>query len=291
MQYYENINEGKKFAIQKDWSSALNSYRSAFASYEYPFARDCDNALELSVTAKDTVNLEYFLQKALTTGIRIIDIESSGLTKNYLNSNFYSQIKEKEDSLLTIYSSKINWELRNEINQMFLQDQEIREEYYNANVFQKKSIRKKWEGLNSRQVARLIEITKQYGFPGEKLIGLDRNEMHPKIRTNNYSAGMPIVILIHHFSEPNSSYDDLLEKEVESGNLYNEHFATICDFEAEFGKSKYPHFGYYGLRHKPRKMDKHALNLKREEIGILSFDEFDQLNQVRNLTKFWNRLY
>jgi len=38
-------------------------------------------------------------------------------------------------------------------------------------------------------------------------------------------------------------------------------------------------------------MDKHALNLKREEIGILSFDEFDQLNQVRNLTKFWNRLY
>ena len=291
MQYYKNINEGKKFAIQGDWTSALNSYRSAFAIYDYPFARDCYNAIELSVTAKDTVNLEYFLQKSITRGIRIKDIESTGVTNHYLNNIFYKQIREKEDSLLTIYSSKINWEIRNEINQMFLEDQKMREEYYNSSFLNKRKRGKEWEALNKKQTERLIEITKQHGFPGEKLIGIDRNEMHSKINTNNYSTGMPIVILIHHFSQPNSSYDDLLEQEVKKGNIYNEHFATICDFEAEFGKSKYPHYGYYGLRHKPRKMDKHTLNLKRKNIGILSFEELEKLNQVKNLTKFWNRLY
>jgi hypothetical protein len=289
--YYEKINEGRKFVIDRDLSSALNSYRSAFEKYDHPFARDCYNAIELSISAKDTINLDFFLQKGLTRGIRIKDLESSGLTTNYLKSNFYKKIKEKEDSLLTIYSSKINWELRNEVNQMFLEDQKMRELYYKSSFFKKRKIGKEWEVLNRKQIERLIEITEQYGFPGENLIGIDRREMHSKIRTNNYSAGMPIVILIHHFSQPNLSYDSLLLEEVKEGYLYNEHFATICDFEAQFGKAKYENFGYYGLRHRPRKLDLHTLNLKRGEIGILGFTEIDKLNRVRNLTKFWNRLY
>lgn len=136
-----------------------------------------------------------------------------------------------------------------------------------------------------------MQITKTYGFPGEKLIGLDRSDMHSKISTRNFSAGMSIILLIHHYSQPNQSYDTLLIEEVKKGNLYNEHFATICDFEAEYGKRKYENLGYYGLRHKPRKIDKKTLNVKREEIGILGFEQIEQLNQINNLTKFWNRLY
>ena len=115
--------------------------------------------------------------------------------------------------------------------------------------------------------------------------------MHPKIRTNNYSAGMPIVIFIHHFSQPNLSYDSLLIDEVKKGNLYNEHFGTICDFEAEFGKSKFENYGYYGLRHQPRRLNENELNLKRQKIGILEFEQIEKLNKIKNISKFWNRLY
>jgi len=289
--YYEIINEGKKKLIQKDFSSALNAYRTAFEKYEYPFARDCYNAIELSAISKDTTNFEYFLQKAVSRGIRIKDIENSGVVDEYLDKVFYTNVKKNEDSLMNLYSSRINWSLREEINQMFSKDQKIREEYYDANIFQRNKIRKKWESLNAKQVKRLIEITDQYGFPGENLIGIDRNEMHPKINTTNYSAGMPIVILIHHFSQPNLSYDEMFLEQVKKGNLYNEHFVTICDFEAKFGKNRFENFGYYGSRHQPKKLDKNTLNLKRQEIGILEFEEIEKLNKIKNFTKFWNRLY
>lgn len=289
--YYKKINEGKKFIIERDFFSALNAYRVAFEKYNLPFARDCYNAVELSVIAKDTVNLNFFLQKALSRGIQIKDIETSGVVNDYLDKVFYKNIKKKEDSLATLYSSRINWKLREEINQMFFEDQKIREEYYNKNILLRNKIGKQWEALNAKQVERLIQITKQYGFPGENLIGLDRVEMHPKIFTTNYSAGMPIVIFIHHFSQPNVSYDSLLVKEVEKGSLYNEHFGTICDFEAKFGKNRYENFGYYGLRQQPRKIDINALNLKRKKLKLLKFEQIDKLNQVKNITKFWNRLY
>ena len=289
--YYKKINEGKIFASESDFESAIKSYQQAFENFDHVFARDCYNAIELAVLANDTIKLDFFITKAVTQGIRINDLEKSGKLDDYLESAFYKNIKETEDSLALVYNSKINWDLRSEINQMFLEDQSMREKYYNSILFKRNVIRTKWEALNSKQVERLVEITKQYGFPGENLIGLDRNEMHPKVSTTNYSAGMPIVILIHHFSQPNQSYDKLLIEEVRKGNLYNEHFAAICDFEAEFGKDKFENFGYYGLRHQPRVPDKNALNSRREEIGILKFEQLNALNQIKNLTKFWNRLY
>lgn len=103
------------------------------------------------------------------------------------------------------------------------------------------------EGTERKQVHRLIEITREKGFPGEGLIGIDQPEYHEKIVGNEYSAGMPIIILLHHYSSPNPSFDSLLFGQIGKGYLYNEHFATICDFEAHFGKNKYSNFGYYGF--------------------------------------------
>lgn len=289
--YYEKINEGKLFSIENDFEAAAQSYQEAFENFDFAFARDCFNAIEVAVMIEDTVKLNSFIQKAIAHGIRTTDLEESGILREFSKFVFYRQIKDREDSLLLIYSSGINREIRSEINQMFTDDQKLREEYYAASIFKRNRIRKKWEDLNSQQVSRLIEITRQYGFPGEHLIGIDRSEMHPKIRTNNYSAGMPIVILIHHYSRPNQSYDSLLVEEVKKGSLYNEHFASICDFEAEFGKGRFENYGYYGLRHQASDPDKNALNLRREAIGILKLEELEALNQVKNLSKFWNRLY
>lgn len=289
--YYIGINEAKLYVIENDFDSAINSYSQVFGSNDFVFARDCFNAIEISILAKNSVKIKYFIEKAISQGIRVSDIEQSFKLDDYLAPKALNEIKANEDSLFTIYSSRINWKIREEINQMFSEDQIIREEYYTANIFQRNKVRKKWKTLNAKQVERLIEITKQYGFPGESLIGLDRNEMHPKIKTSNYSAGMPIVIFIHHFSQPNPSYDGLLYQELIKGNLYNEHFATICDFEAEFGKSRFDIYGYYGLRQQPKKLDKNNLNLKRQQIGILEFEQIEMLNKIKNITKFWNRLY
>jgi hypothetical protein len=288
--YYKKINEGKEFVIQNNIKSAVVAYKQALEDYPFAFARDCYNAIELAVLAKDTTNLIFFIEKAITQGIRITDLETTELLTPYQNSAFYKNIKKNQDGLWHIYTARINWELRAEINQMFTHDQKMRALYYKAAFYKRKSIAKEWQALNVRQVERLVEITKTYGFPGERLIGLDKNDMHPKIITNNFSAGMPIVILIHHFSKPNKSYYELFLNEVKKGNLHNEHFATICDFEAEFGNRNAINNGYYGVRFKPKKPDDN-LNSKRKSIGLMKLEQIEELNKTNYLTKYWNRLY
>jgi len=291
MNYYETINEGKLFVIEKNYEAAIESYTKAFNFYSYPAARDCYNAIELSILTQDTQKVIYFIEKAIERGVHIEDLNNKLSIENQVSSTAFKNLKAKEDSLLQAYHSRINWDIREEINRIFKEDQTLRTSYYSAKIFKKNSIRKKWEALNVQQVARLIEITRQHGFPGENLIGLDRTEMHPKISTKNFSAGMPIVILIHHYSQPNTSIDSLLYEQVKKGNLSNEHFATICDFEAEFGKNKYENFGYYGTKHQPKKLKKSALDQKRKRIGLLELDQSEQLNKTNQLTPFWKRLY
>lgn len=289
--YYKKINEGKVFAIRNEFDSAVYAYQEVFENYQFVFARDCYNAIELSVLAKDSNKFEFFIEKALLQGIQISDLQKSDMINAFLSSTLYEKLETREDSLHSVYSERINWELRKEVTQMFIEDQKIREKYYNAKGFEKKKIEKEWEELNARQVERIIEITEEFGFPGEKIIGLDRTSMHSKIRTQNFSCGMPIVLFLHHFSQPNPSFDELLLEEVKKGNLYNEHFAAICDFEAKFGKNKHPIFGYFGLQHQPRGKLTKEMNDRREKVAILSIEQLEELNRVKGITKFWKRLY
>ena len=290
--YYKQINKGKQQLIKGDLKEALNYYYNAISNYDKSFARDCYNAIEIAAKINDTIQLDFFIKKAITKGIQLKHLESRGLLENYTKSFFLANIYSRKDSLRTEYLNKINIPIRTEINTMFLEDQNMRKAYYDANFLSRKKIGKQWEELNAKQVIRLIEITKTYGFPGEHLIGLDTNAMHPKIINGYYSAGMPILIFIHHYSQPNLSYDDILINEVKKGNLYNEHYATICDFEAKFGKQMYPNHGFYALKHKPKHIKNLSkLNNKRFNIGLLSIQDLNNLNTTKDFSKFWNRLY
>ncbi len=76
---------------------------------------------------------------------------------------------------------------------MFKQDQLKRKRFYKAILLKRKKIGREWEALNKMRVERIIEITKDQRFPGEKLIGIYTKSMHFKINDNDLSAGMPII--------------------------------------------------------------------------------------------------
>ena len=289
--YYQGINAGKKALAADSLHSGIKHYYETFEKYDFAFARDCFNAIELAAAGKDSDMMDYFVKRALKQGIDIGLLADTKHLIEFRTTPHWKEIEQQKDSLAAIYKKSINWSIRKEIIQMFEEDQQIREVYYKAPFFQRKKIGKRWEDLNLRQVERLIEITKKHGFPGEKLIGIDTEEMHPKIRNKNLSAGMPIVLFIHHFSQPNASYDSILIEEVVQGNLNNEHFATICDFEAAFGKGEYPNNGFYALKHFPKKFVKEEFREKRRKIGLLSNLDMEELNKSNILTKFWNHLY
>ena len=289
--YYNGINNAKILSGKNTIEKSLKNYYLTFEKFDFVFARDCYNAIELSATAKDLVKLEYFIKRGLKQGITFNQILKIKNVTEFQSSIFFQKILKEKDSLEKVYKNSINWKLRNEIIEMFEQDQKMRAKYYNAFLFKRRKIGREWESLNKQQVERLVEITKKYGFPGEKLIGIDTNEMHSKINNSNFSAGMPIIIFIHHYSQPNKSFSSLLLKEIKMGNIYNEHFATISDFEAKFGKNKFDNYGYFAFKHFPKHVNKKEIDKKREKISLLTINQFKKINKNTLITKFWKRLY
>ena len=289
--YYKGINNGKLLAANQNIEASIQTYYSTFEKFDFVFARDCYNAIELAALAKDTVSLTYFIKRGIGQGLKFDQILKIKNITQFHNSAFLKAIEKDKKAHEKSYENKINWELREIIVKMFEEDQAMRKKYYEAALFKRRRIGREWEELNKIQIEKLIEITKQYGLPGERLIGVDTEEMHPKIHTSNYSAGMPIVLFIHHYSQPNKSYDSILFEQIKSGYLYNEHFATICDFEAAFGKNKFENYGYFAFKQTPKRINEKEINNRRKEIALLSINEFEKLSATKSFTKFWNRLY
>lgn len=291
LDYYTQINKARLLAADSNYQESALLYKKTFEEYDFEFARDCINAVEVSsLTSLDSLTF-YFVECALTRGVPVSYFNEKPGLSDFRLTQYWASIVTDSATFKEKYEAQINREIRAQINQMFTEDQQIRERYYRwSNFLLRPLIGSKWKKLNQAQVIRIVEITKNHGFPGERIMGIDLPEHHEKIGEGQFSAGMPIITFVHHYSKPNFSYDSLLYSEVFKGNLHNEHFATICDFEAEFGKSKYAGYGYYGLRHKPKSYKQDEFSEKREKIGLVSNSEIQKLNRSNEMTKFWNRL-
>ena len=76
--YYKQINKGKQQLIKGDLKEALNYYYNAISNYDKSFARDCYNAIEIAAKINDTIQLDFFIKKAITKGIQLKHLESRG---------------------------------------------------------------------------------------------------------------------------------------------------------------------------------------------------------------------
>lgn len=290
-QNYNNYNNGileaKKAIINNDFELASKFYFETFESYEFVFARDCYNALEISCKIKNQEKIYYFFSRCLKQGIEFDYLNSLDILKDFKNSDLWNLILKEKNNYHLIYKKSINWNIREEIIQMFNKDQEIRDLSYKNrwNIFKVKKWNKKWKELNKNQAKRIIEITQNIGFPGEKLIGIDTYEMHKKIKSNNFSSSMPIIILIHYYSEPNTSFNDILFNQIDKGNINNEHYAVICDFQNEYSDKKIQN---YTNRFSTNNA---SLDLRRLQIGLISIEELNKLETQKTITPFWKRLY
>lgn len=290
--YYAQINLAKMAAFDSQYVEASQIYFETFKSYEFVFARDCYNAIEVSSLTNDTVRTQYFAEQAIKRGIPVSILQKMPNLSNFRNTRSWRHVLNNADSLDAVYNASINWDIRKEILRMFAKDQEIRSQYYKWYNFPiRPFIGNKWEKTNRNQVHRIIEITEKYGFPGEQLIGIDHPSMHEKIDAHQLSCGMPIVLFVHHYSQPNPSFDFVLLNQIELGNLWNEHFAVICDFEAQFGKNKFEALGYHSVRFSQKDYNPEPIDERRVRIGLLSLKEQKQLESCSVITHFQKRLY
>jgi hypothetical protein len=281
--YYANINRAKLSIVEDSLDKAINYYFKTFEQFDFVFARDSFNALEVASQNQDFDKMAYFFRRCLKQGIDFNFLQQDSSLSNFKETEMWDRILMDKDSLRMVYERNVNWEIRNEIKLMFTEDQNIRDlaNKNRFNIFKQKKLKKQFEEIDHKLVLRIIEITKEYGFPGEKIIGLDDESMHPKIKTKNLTAGMPIVIFIHHYSQSNESYNNLLIDEVKKGNLFNEHFATISDFQYTYGDGVGKQDFCHSLMFNP-KLDIEIINRNRNRIYLLSVEAAHEL-KIKNI--------
>ncbi len=290
--YYKGINLAKSMIAEDDIESALNHYIEIFKKFDFIFARDCFNAFELSLKFKDNEKIFYLIQRCIKQGVEFDSFMTNNELDSFKQTDYWKELLISKDSLYISYQKNINIEIREEIIEMFNTDQELRERAYKArfNIFKRRKLMKQWSELSKVQVNRLIEITKGYGFPGEKLIGLDYSNMHPKISSKRLSAGMPIVIFIHFYSEPNANYNDLIKMNIKTGYIFNEHFAIISDFQNKYGKLFTEIVPPYSERFNPKE-SVNQINKNRYEIGLPNLEIQYKIQKNNLITPFWVHLY
>ena len=151
------------------------------------------------------------------------------------------------DSLTRIYQKNINYNLRDEIIKLNAKDQVYTSKVNNSYFIKYLVANKIWKEENRKIVENnLLALIKRYGFPAEKLIGIDSQSfmyqnglIDEKRMLENISKGLVRFgdinvqyILIHYFSNPHQNFNEILLKEIEKGNLDPYQYASICDFQA-----------------------------------------------------------
>lgn len=290
--YHAGINEAKRALIKENMDDAVGHYYSTFEKFKFAFARDCFNALEVALKIEDEEKIDYFLKRCMIQGVHFEFLDEHPLLSNYRTTDSWFSFLSTKDSLKNVYLESINWKLRDEIIALFTADQEIRDltDKHRFNPFRIGKLKRQFEEIDRKLVRRLMEITDEDGFPGEKLIGIDHNSMHPKISNSRLSAGMPIVILIHHFSQPNIPFNEELLRAVKSGHLSPDHYAVIADFQHEYSGTKNQGSECYTMRFSP-KLDISTIDKNRTAIGLLELSSLTELKQQKIITSFWTQLY
>jgi len=279
IEYHKKARFIDSLIIDSCYKEAILSYNKLFSNYDFIFAEDCFRAIQTATYIKDTINAFQFLDKGIKQGITMQRILKDSVLidlKKYHKS--WSNFEKKYCNLRETYLASINSELRLNINKLYNLDQKYRDkhELHPWNFLWRPLIWNKWKKITKSIVENeLIPLIEQYGFPGEKLIGLDEASFHNKQKNDAINSYYAFIILIHYYSIPRpSSLNSILLREIKKGNISPKQYASIIDFQAQWGKKKYYKGLHYNEWHKSKNIkDLPKINANRIAIGLESLDE------------------
>lgn len=281
--YHQRIGKAEQAILVSNYTKAVAIYDSVFNDYSFVFAENCYTATQTAVVAGDYNNAFRFLQRCFLQGLELEIVDDDSILVQLKGQKQWESVKSKYDSLNRIYKGNIDWELRFKIDSLNNLDRALRDKHENHpwNFLWRRFILLKWRKVTKSVVENgLYQIIKEKGYPGERLIGVDKKWMKYKYQQERNAKGsyFAFVILIHYYNIPRKlQMEELLKEAVKKGNLTPSHFASIMDFQAKWGKDKYYHGGFYNEWHKTKDTTQFTqINQRRLAIGLGDFQFRDK---------------
>lgn len=290
IEYHRLINRIDEDVINEEYNFAIERLDSLYENFSFIYSQHCFKALQISCKSRDSISAKKWLEKSFIQGIPIWMIRTNNLTKDVFTYSTTQNTIDKYDSLRNIYTNSLNYDLRNQIDSLFIIDQKYTQKVNDGFIlFRHTFYGLRWVINNRKQFKIIDNIINEYGFPGEKLIGL------PKIYDDSVSTMKFIsfwgpylrqwdayFMLLHYFSTRRNIADDFKDKLYQNlliGNISPFQYANICSYI--YRHSKNPNYeSYYG--------NDVITNRKRLEIGLNSVDQ-EKRNELINRERRGNK--
>ncbi len=253
--YFRQIQRAEECMLNEEFVSSLKHYDSAFAQYDFKFARDCYMAAQVSAHLHEYDRTYKYLCMALEGGVRYDCLYLSGVFKDFRNSSQAKKIAEVQKELSLKANRKVDTVLNKEFSKRYALEQAVKGDKGNT-----------YYTTLEDNFDRIHQLVSKGIFPGEKIMGLDNQFDRVKISwftDCSYGAGFAIPTLLHY----SYSFDVLAPKLVEcmlQGQLSPATIVQIYIF------SKYRICGY--PKYKPENKKLESLPGQEEYIFNLPFE-------------------
>ena len=286
IEYNKLITKAENHILDSNYNDALANYKEAFEQFDFVFAKHCYTALQIVSLSKDSSETIFFLRKGIKQGLELDLLNNAPFISNISQNSWWNNFVKKEyDSLHTIYLSKINIRLRDQLIKLATLDQLYTKKLnkYRFRIIPQIIAYHNWK----KEIGKLVEIEllpmiEKYGFPGEKLVGINTNIWEDTIskdflisQTKKGLGGPESVhahlILIHYISGRQNKLDFKLLENLKNGNIYAIQFASIQDFSIKYNSEV--KMGYFNQWHRnPDTTAINQVNLNRISIGLEDFE-------------------
>lgn len=295
LEYQRIMNRVDEDLFAEDNSLALARLDSVFCQFDFIFAKHCLKALQISLFENDSARANKWLAKSFVQGIPLTVIGLDSLAGKSLEASMTEKTIALYDSLHRAYESRINLSLSRKIDSLLVIDQKYTRKVNDGFFLLKYTVYyKQWLRNNRRQFLIIHEITKQYGFPGERLVGLG-SQLEDSLSLRFFQrVGLDFLgdkrayfMLLHYYSSPRRDLNDELMQSLTNGYLPAYQYAAINDFLARWGRGIYGDYKYFNVWHiDPDKMSLYDVNQRRHSIGLSDYDK--QLRNEIIYNKRWN---
>lgn len=285
--YNRLITKAENHILDSNYNEALANYKEAFEQFDFVFAKHCYTALQIVSLSKDSTETIFFLRKGIKQGLELDLLNNAPFISNISKNSWWNSFVNKEyDSLHAIYLSKINIRLRDQLIKLATLDQLYTKKLnkYRFRIIPQIIAYRNWK----KEIGKLVEIEllpmiEKYGFPGEKLVGINSNISFEDTISNNYlisqtkkGLGGPEsvnahLILIHYISGRQNKLDFKLLENLKNGNINAIQFASIQDFSMKYNSEV--QLDYFNQWHRnPDVTAINQVNLNRTSIGLEDFE-------------------
>lgn len=279
LSYHSKVIDCETLIAEEKFEEAIYQFDVLFEKYDFVFLRDIKLAVELSVFLKDYKSGIKFTKRGIKAGWTLKSLNKNQHLKSLREQPAWNEILSEYDSLNKMYESRLNMPLKNEVHEMFKKDQKkaLGALFRIGQKAQRKYSEKKFAPHSEAQLKKIEQILKEYGYPGEQLIG-----------NNVWSS----VILSHHnsisvhYNSQDTLYTQLrpkLLKALEKGEISPYEFAQIEDWRiAALNNHNKTNYGFLGAIQNTTALD--AVNKNRAAIGLRSVELRNKLIDIENKT-------